>query len=355
MATEEQSRDGLRKYRLLLIVPFVITAIVLIPLALIQKSALVRIELVVECLSFDFLTSEGGPLFSSIYIKEAQLTHFDKISLPFARANITTGFDENASRSFENENNQSDGNLIVVPEDDYSSIFFDNIMLSELNIKKHAKVTLSFQEEEGGGLKVVIDGDTTKGKIICGDSLYIECQHCEIVHLTEKIRNDLQKIYVYNQNFQTIDFRSKDQLIIMSLQLDNLQNLDERNIYIENISFFKRYERHMQTGLLKPAKIIFKDLDKEEIIIESHEFIEITPSENLEILQMAVGQEGIELVISGKVNKLRTGTKDFMSSRLPSILEWIYLRRPLILYLNTVVLIATTVIAVMQRLKLISK
>jgi hypothetical protein len=63
--------------------------------------------------------------------------------------------------------------------------------------------------------------------------------------------------------------------------------------------------------------------------------------------------KGIHLILHGYVGKLSTGPAGFVKNRLPSWLEWLFARQAWALYLHALVLIGTTALAILMRLKLI--
>jgi hypothetical protein len=64
---------------------------------------------------------------------------------------------------------------------------------------------------------------------------------------------------------------------------------------------------------------------------------------------------GFQISFHGKVGELRAGPKGTIQNHLPSILTWLYHQQAWLLYLNTVVLIGTTIVAILERFKVLRK
>ena len=65
--------------------------------------------------------------------------------------------------------------------------------------------------------------------------------------------------------------------------------------------------------------------------------------------------EGLRVSLHGVVGKLRTGPKGFLADPSPSYLEWLYAQQTWFVYFNAVMLIATTAIGVMKRMKILKE
>ena len=352
MSPTKNDAIHLSRYRLILIVLYLITAVILIPLIFVEKSGiLVQIELSVRSLSFHFLRGEGGPFFVSLPAKTIQFVHFEKFIIPFTKVEIASESDGNNIIWTEAG---TDGTLTIIPNDKYSSIIFEDVVFNELDLQQGTRVELTAPEDNDQIIKIVADKHPIEGRLLIKSTVVIECQYCELDGINDQSKPGVKYVRISNTTslLSEISFRSDTNLLLVSIEFPEKMELSEKNIYVEDVSFTEERGGNAQTSVVKSGKIIFKDFRDKEIPIEGYEFVKIGKSENLQIARMIFQNEGIELVLVGRVDELKTGTKEELSSRLPSILEWIYNKQPFILYLNTLVLICATIIAILQGLKI---
>jgi len=355
MSGQDKDKKRLLKYRLILMLPYLITATILTPLVLIEKGGiLVRIELVVRNVSLIFL-GERETLLSSLLVEKAHFTQFEQFIIPFNELEIAKGFNSDDLTALTWRKAGTNGKLTLTPRASYSKVSFDNIRLNGLNFKKHARVTLSVPKDEEDTVTIAVDKQTTTGKIVSADTLRIQTQYCQFEGTDEQVENNLNSIRILNKTSRLIEFRSNKQHLIINLEIPENTRLFERNLDIEEISFLERNAAEVLSSVFKPGKITFQDLPDKEINIEAYDFVKIGKSEHLEITELEFQDGGIRLVLSGKIDELKTGTQKALASQLPSVLEWIYKKQPLILYMNTLLLVASTIATILQRLKLAHK
>jgi len=350
---EKNKKKRLRKYRLLmLILPYLVTFIILTPLALIEKSCtLVKIELTVSDVSFNFLRQEGNPLLNDIWVKKARFVHFKKFIIPFVKVEVSNLFDEYNLKPLGWTKAAINGEMTVLPMDSYSSIIFDNILFSELYLERNTFVKLSMLRNKDQVVRIFIDGASTKGKIDIDKTQLIESQYCKFIGLEKQIKEGVNHFRIFNEDQEKINFLSSEKSLHLNLELKNNQKLSAQNIYIENPSFLKKIGQHQMTSIVKPGKLVIKDMADKEIDVETHDFLVIDHTKNIQITRMEFHDDGIELVLIGEVNGLKIGTKENLTSKLPTILEWLYHKQPLILYLNALLLIPATIVAALQFLE----
>jgi len=361
---QENAKKCLLKYRLKkLIMPYLIATIFLIPLVFIDQCDVpIIIELTAHRVDFDFVRSgeseesEGRSFFSALPVDEARFVHFEKFLIPFAEAEIRSGLDKDFKPLVLGK---TDGEriLTVTPAGAYASIIFEKIRLNELYLRKGARVKLAVPEGEQRTVLIDVKGSPTEGRINIPESLRIECQNCRFDGVDDQSENKLKYLRITSpRSPQGIDFKSNKSSLLISFELPKKIKLFEEDIYIEKVSFLEG-RGNLKTSLAKKGEIILKDLNK-KVEIRRDDFIKIDKSKNLRITRMAFQNDGIKLTLRGKVSELKTGpsnTKEALSSQLPSILEWIYNRQPLVLYLSALVLVATTINGILQGLRITPK
>jgi hypothetical protein len=89
-------------------------------------------------------------------------------------------------------------------------------------------------------------------------------------------------------------------------------------------------------------------MNNQKIAVEDYEFVEVVEADYLRIQKMNY-TDAINLVITGCVNEIKTGTQETISSRMPSLLQWLYASKPLALLIGLVIPIGSTVRFLYQR------
>ena len=97
------------------------------------------------------------------------------------------------------------------------------------------------------------------------------------------------------------------------------------SIDVRNVSFREDQEQ-VKSTLVARGKVVFEDFPGAEREIAPRSFIEIDESAVLRITQMTIKNDGIQLSLAGKVDKLKIGprsTEEDLVDRLPSRLDWL--------------------------------
>jgi len=331
-----------------------------------MPNILVEARLTVSDVTFDFLRKEGHPLFNDMWVKKARFVHFKKFVIPFTNAfsSLKGWGSQPPAQSFAEEKIPSgwtptgvNGELSIIPMDPYSAIIFNDILFNELNLAKNAVVKLSLVKNEFPEVNIIIDKTSTGGKIDINTEQFIECQSCRLQGVQYRSAGGVSYLRLFNEEQKKIDFLSSAKTLSLNLELkkdqgQRLVGLSEENIYIKNPSFVKQVGNDLMTSVVKPGKIILKSMADKEIPISTYDFVFIRHTGTLQVTRLEFQEEGIHLVLIGKINGLKIGTKEHLAHKLPSILEWLKHKHLLILYLNIVALLIPGVIAaIIQLLK----
>jgi hypothetical protein len=333
---------------------FFILAIVVGALAFIRMPGiLVEVRLTVSDVTFDFLRKEGNPLFNDMWVKKARFVHFKKFVIPYVKAEAAQTFvEEEIPQGWTPIG--TNGELTVIPMDYFSSIIFNDILFNELNLAKNAVVKLSLVKNEDLEVNIFIDKTSTNGKIDIKEEQLLESQSCQFLGLQYPSAGGVSYLRLSNEEQKKIDFLSSDKSLHLNLELNKNQGhgeeLAEENIYIKNPSFVKQVGNDLMTSVVKPGKIIFKSMADKEIPIEPYDFVLIRHIRAIQVTRLEFQKEGFHLVLIGKINDLKMGTKEHITSKLPSILEWLTHKHLLILYLNIVAILIPGVIAAIIKL-----
>jgi hypothetical protein len=141
--------------------------------------------------------------------------------------------------------------------------------------------------------------------------------------------------------------------ITIALELLPGTKLVEQNIDVAGgIDFTQMEGRQRKSTIIGDGgTITFEQLDK-EVKVKAGDFVILDKVKNFFIERLRIA-DGITVTLHGQVGKLATGRTQFVKDRRPSILEWLYPRKTWALYLHAVVLIGTTMLAILTRLKFV--
>lgn len=354
MSKKGNDINYLLRFRLWLIIPFVITGILLLIALLSSKEGIMsQFELTVSRVSFVILDDNYQLLSESPGVKSAQIVHFDSLRISFGEAQVADDFDDNSFYPTSWKKCAENRKMSIIPINNFSSINFDNVRLGELRIEEQAQIAIGVPDDNNDLVSVVIRGYSPEGKIDIKDTAVIQYQNCNIYGLEQYQDPELAYFRLINNTSQKLDFRGRERQLALYLEPTTDMKLIEHTMSVAQIEFIKGQGNQLQTSIRLPSSIILNDFNDRKIEVKDYEYINIDDSANLYIHKLDIVNGEIKLVMSGEVNALLIGTTNNMTSRLPSALEWIYEWKPLYLYINAFSLVFTTIIAILQRLKFI--
>ena len=341
----KRRRRRLRSSRLLLILPFVLAAIVLAPLALLKKSSEAEIVLKVSQVAFTLGEQGTNGLLNSINMASLRLLNFQTIELGPVALEIAAASGWRRIRT--------GGQTLITSKGAFTSATFADITLNELGVRPGARMTLSSVEGEPRTLTVRIDGTTT-GKIAVSKRLHLSCDYCEVNNLPAQYDFDSKVLRLTHERQHEIGFSGRSETMTLTLELAPQAKFALKNVPVTGVDLTKQGEERSRTSTVidNGGKIIFREFDKEEIKVEEADFVIIDGLENFQIKTLKF-DGGINLVLHGQVGNLTMGFAAFIRDRLPSLLKWLYARETWILYVQALILTGVTVLAIFERLKIL--
>jgi len=352
-ATRDRGRQQLRNIRLLLMLPFAITAILLAPLGILRKSSEVKVSLKVSQLSF-VIGEQGNGLFSGLTALSLSLLDFQEVDLGPGVLEIATKTDPRSDAPSDWRKLGSRTETRVIPRDHFASVTLKDVSLNQLAIAAGSVTKLSWLDSEPNLLKLRVDGTEAAGRIAAPRELRLSCNACQVTGLPSRYDFGSKFLRFTSQRRHVILFRGRSEGTTFAFELRPGMKLAEQNVYIEKDVDFTQLERGHRTSTVigDEGKIVFKELGNKEIKIDAGDFV-ILDDLNDFFLKTLNLEDGINIVLYGRAGILATGPPGFVKDRLPSLLEWMYARQTWALYLNAVVLISTTALAVLRRLKIV--
>jgi hypothetical protein len=196
-------------------------------------------------------------------------------------------------------------------------------------------------------------GITTHGKTaeveVYADTLAVECHACSVDGLNRELPDGLSRIRLYFTTPSTQLFTSSDHALVLYAEpLSDLASFERLDA--DGIVFAQGSTTELQTSVTH-GELTFPGLGRPGVLIRSGDFVSIGKRDRLEVSKLTFQGGLIDLIINGEVDNLRIGSLEHRLNQLPSILEWIYSKHRFVLFLNTFILVVTTIIALLQRFK----
>ena len=346
-------RRRLRNLRILMILPFAVTALILTPLHFLKKSAEVEIDLKVSQVSFDIGEPGATGWFNSIRTRSLTLLSFKRIESIPGGLEIATGPNDEIPQGWQPIAAQP---LIkIVPENDFASITLQNVKLNSLDIQPDSFVTLSAMPNASNSFKLGIAGAEAAGRIVAGKTLLFSCNYCKVDGLPADQDLNSKYLRIKGQRERVLSFWGRSESTTVALEPHPEAALVEHNIRIKgNVDFTRLVEKKRESTIIgDEGKISFSQLDK-KLAVRSDEFVILDELDNFSIKTFHINN-GIDIVFHGRVGRLATGTAGFVKDRLPSYLQWLYARESWLLYLTALASIGTSLLAILKRLKILNE
>jgi hypothetical protein len=347
-------RHWLRNRRILLILPFAVTAIVLAPLHFLKKSTEVEINLKVSGVSFVIGEPSSTGFLNEIRTRSITLQSFQRIEPIPGSLEIATNYNADPPSGWLPISRQA--KIRIAPRSEFASITLNNVTLSYLTIQPDSFMTLSSIQNESNSLKVDIHGAGAGGHIIAGKPLILSCNYCEVSGLPADYDFASKLLQISSEREHEIYFWGQSETITVAIEPLPKRILEEHSIHIKGRVDFTHLEEtsRMSTIIGEKGEITFKELEKKRPVpVGSEDYVILDDLENFFIKKLHI-ENGINLIFHGRVGKLATGPEGYVKNRLPSFLEWLYARESWLLYLTVLVSIGTPALAALKRLKIIN-
>jgi hypothetical protein len=349
----DRARRQLRTFRLFLILPFAATAILLAPLALLKTSAEVEVTLKVGQLSFVPGELSGRGLLTSVRVGSLRLLGFREIDLGAGLLEIGIAADPLSDPPREWRRLASGPRVLLAPTTDLAAVTLRNVTLNQLAIANPPPlVMLASVEQEPSSLKLRIGGPAT-GEVTAGRVLTLICDYCHVAGTSNRDAPDSAWLRFTAERDHAVRFVGGSHATTLALELAPGNRFVDQNISLGRRVDFTRLEggARVSTVLDDRGKIALPEF-RREVPVGAGEFVILDGLKKSSIKALEL-DNGIRVVLHGRAGSLATGPAQLVRDRLPSLLEWLYARQTWTLYLNAVILIGTSALAILQRLQLV--
>ena len=349
-----QRQTQLRKFRLLLIVIYVIGAAILTPLFLIRMNTCVEIYLEVSRMSFVLGENNSSDLFSSFKMNSLSLTNFEEINLGSGNLQIAAVSDPDNGIPINWQNISLASSTSILPDDDFASVSMEDVTLNQLNINPSSVITVSSFEKQPGYLSLVIDEMQSSGRIAVNKEFRFSCDYCRVSNLSNSYSFDSKILRFQDEREHVINFWGLNESIALHFEVPSEANIAEKNISIKDgVDFITHRDGRLESTVLgNNGKIVFKELNDKTVEISSGDFVILDNLKDFSVRSLQVSDR-IDVVLHGSVGKLAIGTENHLKDQRPRILEWIKAREVWTLYLGALVAFGATVLAILERLRII--
>ena len=355
-AQPDAKRQQLRNVRLLLILPFAATAVLLAPLGILRKSAEVDITLKVSRVSFK-MGEQGSGLFRGLTTSALSLVSYQEVNLGLGILENATTIDPKSSTPSTWRQIGKRGETRIVSKDHFSSVTLQDVSINHLAIPPGSVATLSWLESEPNFLKLRVDGEGTAGTIVAGRQLLLSCSACAASGVSSDGDFGSKFLRFATDRRHVVSFRGRPEGITVAFELRPGMKLVEQNVSIDgDVDFTQLEGRHrVSTVISGEGKITFEELGSKEVKIAAGDFLVVKDVKDFFLKTLQV-EDGISIVLHGRAGRVHSGPPGFVKDRLPTILEFLYASETWAqwaLYLNAVILIGTTSLAILKRLKIL--
>jgi hypothetical protein len=205
-----------------------------------------------------------------------------------------------------------------------------------------------------GAVSLDIDDPSAVGRFATGDRVPISCNGCSLPDPVVANRTGKREAFLVSDHGHVGVFRASLTGLSLSLHFAGPKaELIGDAVPVTRIDFTGLLKNRRQSTV-SSGKIEFEDIEK-SIDLKSGDVLTLGSSTDLSITSLTVIAGRLQLVLFGTVDELRTGRAKFTEDRLPSYLQWLHSRTPLLLYGSTVLFFGGLLLGAARELKLISK
>jgi hypothetical protein len=334
------------------LLPCIVTALLLGASALLKKDSEVEVSLQVSRVSF--MIGERGPesLFHSVRLNSLRLLNFQQLELGAGELDMATATDPPSDWQWLG----AGSNIVIIARQDFADIYLEDVTFQQLTIPPGSVITLASDEREPDHLNLQVDRGETSGSVTVHKVLQLSCDYCGVSGLSPPRDFESQLLRFTSGREHVITFSLRSGPRTMTLALPPGTTLIEEGISLAREIDFTQMDGGRRTSTLigTGGEITFAGLKGKEVQARAGDFVILGDLQDGVITKLQIGK-GIHLTLHGRVGKLATGPPKFVQDRLPSILEWLLARHPWMLYLYALVFVATTVLPMLTRLRLMRK
>ena len=348
-------RRSVRDVRFVLIGVFALTALVLMPLAVLKKRSEIAVSLKVSQLSFTLGAPSPDSLLTALPTRSLTLHNVPQVELGPGRLEVSTAVEAHTQEPDAWRTVRASASTVLTLPDDFASLTLEDVRLEQLRSPPGARLTFTWLAQEPNSLKLRIEGAEVSGSLTVGKTLRLSCSACQVEGAAVDEQIAARQWRFTSAREHVITFRSRDKAPVVAFEFAAGATLAERQIPLVGGIDFTQMEGKSRTSTIlgDDGTITLVELPK-EIKVGVGDFVVLDQVAQGFIKTLQI-DNGIKLTLHARVGKLALGPAAFLKDRLPSWLEWLYARQTWVLSLQALVLVSTTVWAILKRLRIVQE
>lgn len=344
-----------RKYRLILIAPWVLSALVLAPLACIRRSTEIELDLRVDRVSLVVGDLGEQGLLRGAVARRLVIQGYRPVALGSGAMEVATAYEHDTGVPIAWRRLAAGADLRIAPATGPSALVLEGVKINRLEVGPGSTLTFDWHRESRHVLDLHLEGPATHLEVASGEVLLLSCDNCRVEGSAVFDRFGSKVLRWHAGRPQVISIGARSKLMTLVVELSGARRVVEAGIPVrEKVRFTRLNERWLESTVLSDdGRILFAETG-EELEIREGDFVLLDRLEHFRLKSLELG-DGLEVELHGRAGVLETGPARFTRNRLPSYLEWIYTRESWLLYLNALVLLATTTVSILKRLQLVAR
>lgn len=188
-----------------------------------------------------------------------------------------------------------------------------------------------------------------KGRATAGRDLVVFCNFCGLSALSRQ--TDSVWLRSRSSGPHALAFITKPDNCMLGLEMTRDAKLLERDIRVQDSLNFTTHEGPHLMSAITGGDVSLAELNQ-NVKLASTEFLVIDHLGTFELTLLEINK-GIHVIGHGITGRLEIGPAGFLKDQRPTILQWIAAKQSWLLYLNAIILIATTAMAVLRKMKVV--
>jgi len=352
-----EKRRRIRNFRLMVVSTFLVTVTFFAFLTWKEVSSTeVSVNLVVKQLSFTL--SKTWNLYG-IETSTFGISHLEDLKLEPMTMDRAVAYDPKTDQPIRWRSVNLQNPIQIKGTHDFWNVSIQSnyLKLSSLSVDSGATVTVAVNEQGQGQSQIlisIVDG-TVFGAVETSDTLMLSCNGCQTSAQFE-VDSNFSSFRIVTQEREILfsDLHKSIDIILKIPRASSNSNpyVFGKSIDIKNIDFTTLEGEERESTIIQDGKIYFAELDGKEFDIKNGDFVFIDGLENFEIKRLILNNQ-MQVSLQGRVRALKSGTKAFLYSRLPSYLEWLRTNQSISIFLATLIPVFSLIFATFYRLKII--
>jgi len=345
--------ENLWRYRINVILPFVVAGLIIAPLAWFRKSIEVELDLRITRIAFDIAPGTNEGIFGSLPLRSLRIVNFDRVALGPGATEAGKTPADGSDRPNQWQSISLSGKPVVQSTSEFAAATLYDVALDSLSIKDGSRITIEWSDENPSIVKVRVGGRPLSGRATGGRELMLTCQYCALGAGDEHA----EPFWVRSTSASphVIGFGGRGTTSTLGLELAPGAKLSEQGIGIRGSLDFTTLDgrqRRVSTLTGDGGTVSLPELKKDNIRLAATDLLLVDRIERFSLKSIEI-DKGLHVRLYGVAGRLEMGPAGFTKEFQPSILEWLFASKGWLVYPNALILAATTAMAILRKLRFI--